>query len=102
MEQRLKQAGPKQLCYSQELVFVFKGKLDQGDPDGQPLYTADCRHLYNWEVSCRHTSVVSDYLLNATIIPELHKELGCRKERDVPRCGQLMLLSPLVQPKAFC
>lgn len=48
-------------------AIVFKGKLD---PDGQSIYTADCRCLFITAKSgCRHTLVVNDYLLNAIIIP---------------------------------
>jgi hypothetical protein len=78
-----------------------KGKLDA---DGQSIYAADCRCLLiTGKSGCRHTLVVNDYLLNAIIIPELHKELGNKTEpQEMPRCGQLMLLSPMAQPKAHC
>lgn len=60
---------------------MSKGKLDQGNPDGRAIYTADSRCCFiTGKFGCRHNG--GQQILNASIIQELHKELGCDSEQD--------------------
>lgn len=83
--QRLLFGGEAEVRWAQGLwslmAIVFKGKLDEGNPDRRSIYTADSRCCFiTGKFGCRRTG--GQQTPKASISQELHKELGYDSEQD--------------------